>query len=124
MGLPLEPDTRYFFLRQDAGFSITVADLLELAPPEGGGSTVIALEPGTATLLSYSSAIPFGPLPIEDLAIGFSAKSGLLFTPYDNGGVEQVLTPFGGNLFVGGTVGIAVLGAVLAGRLGRATLES
>lgn len=106
VGLPLEPDTRYFFVRQDTGVAITVADLIELSPPVGGGSTVIALDPGTATFLSYSSAIPFGPLPIEDLAIGFSAKSGLLFTPYDNAGVENVLSPFGGNLFVGGTVGI------------------
>ncbi|MBX5482813.1 MAG: hypothetical protein IRZ16_13380 [Myxococcaceae bacterium] len=107
VGLPLDPSNRYFYVRQDTGLAVEVANLIELSPPVGG-TTVIAIDPSTKSFLSYSNAIPFGPFPIEDVAVGFSGESGLLYTPYDNGGVENVLTPFGGNVFLGGTLEIGL----------------
>ena len=41
VGLPLNPSTKYFYVRQDTGLAIEVGNLVELSPPVGGGSTVI-----------------------------------------------------------------------------------
>lgn len=103
--LPLDPGTKYFYLAEQSGLSIDVGGLLSLSSPSAGQSLIV-FDPASSTFFGYSSQIPFGELPIEDVSLGFSGGDNILFIPWDDDGVSTQMAQFQrGNFYLGGTLG-------------------
>lgn len=105
LGLPLDSGTKYFYLAEEGGANIGVGDFLTLSTPSNGQSMIV-FDPATATFFGYSSQIPFGELPIEDVSLGFSGGDNIPFIPWDDDGVATQMAQFkSGNFYLGGTLG-------------------
>lgn len=101
---PLHDSRKYFFLRQTIGG--VSAGMFDFSPPFGG-ETILALDPATSTLFGYTNQIPLIWPPIEDVALGFSHRDGLRYTPWVNWRVEESLQPFDANVYAAGTLGFS-----------------
>lgn len=96
--LPLNPDTRYLYLREVTGASLSWGPLTAEAP--GTGETLIVFDLAAPSALFYTSRLP-EPVPLTSVQLGVSMRDTIPFRPLTNQGVEGHLTTFDGNLHLG-----------------------
>jgi hypothetical protein len=101
LGLPLQGGSRYFYLRRQTGTTVTWGPISASSPD--ASASLLVIEPAAPAFFVATDALPFEG-PIDALAIGVAAGNHIPFTPWYDAGVTAYLTPFGGDVYLGGTV--------------------
>lgn len=100
--LPLN-QTKYFFFRQTSGASVSFGALSASSP--NAGETLIALDPVAPTVYFHTDELG-GSVIFDSVSIGVSGAHALAYSPTVTKGVENYITPFDGNLYLGASGGI------------------
>ncbi|HLT30590.1 MAG TPA: hypothetical protein VK013_11135, partial [Myxococcaceae bacterium] len=118
--LPLNPFTRYLYVRTMTGATLSWGVISAESP--GAGETLLVFDPAAPATYLYTSHLP-GGVPLDSVQLGVSNRHTIPFVPLVTRGVEGELKGFNGNLHLGASgeiptkipgVGFAVEGEMTA----------
>lgn len=98
--LPLRPLVKHFYFRQLSGASVSFGPVSASSPD--AGETVIAVDPLAPALFFHSDQMG-GSVVLDSARMGVSGAKTIAFDPSVTRGVESYMTPFDGNLYLGGS---------------------